>query len=256
MVSITSYSTISSSVSSTTQAQSTQQTANTSSTTQTDETSSSSTSSVSTLASQLAAAAERAEVRDATLSQKELAQKAKSLLNQITGMGYYNSRAASDEEVPDTDNEELLARAEQATNFVNGKGSNPFKGLSSEQLTLIIYDDSGTFTTNERRAAFSADYDLKEMWNQKVVAQANIEQATTGNSTNFYKACLDYYNNEPLIKQVQYEDDYATNLQKRIDQSESSSTTDNSLSQQLERLLEWRLSASEETENAAQRNDS
>lgn len=255
MIGITHNSTVSSNASSTTQTQSAPHVTSASATAQTAKISRSSSPSISTLASQLAAAAERAEERDATLSHKALAQKAKSLLNQITGMGYHNSRAASNAEVPDTDSEELLVRAQQATDFVNGKGINPFKGLSPDQLTLIIYDDSGTFTVNERRAAWREDYDLDQIWRQKIIAQSEVEDMTTGKLTNFFQACLDYYNNEPLIKQVQYEDDYATNLQKRIAQSSGSTTTDNQLAQQLERLLEWRLTAIKETDNATQRGD-
>ena len=105
-------------------------------------------STVSNLARQLSEAAVRAETRDTSLSHKELGQKATALLNQITGDSYFANKAQHNAEVPNTDDPELLARAKQATSFVNGSGSNPFKGMSRDQQALITYDDSGTFTTN------------------------------------------------------------------------------------------------------------
>lgn len=63
--------------------------------------------------------------------------------------------------VPNTDDLELLARAKQATSLVNGSGSNPFKGMSRDQLALIAYDDSGTFTVNEQRAALGKKHTTK-----------------------------------------------------------------------------------------------
>ncbi|WP_312481234.1 hypothetical protein [Stutzerimonas nitrititolerans] len=179
--------------------------------------SSNGTTNVSNLARQLGEAAAHAEARDANLSRKELGQKATAQLDQITGYDYYLNQERHDAEVPDTDDPELLARAKQATNFVNGSGSNPFKGMSRDQLALIAYDDSGTFTVNERRAAWQEAYDQEEAWRQKVVAQAMDEYNRTGKMTNFFKEVLAYYNGLPAIEQAQYPDDYASRLQELID---------------------------------------
>lgn len=103
-------------------------------------------SSVSILARQLSEAATRAESR-AGLNDAVL-------LDPITDEHYLANKALHDAEVPDTDNPELLARARQATGFVNGSDANPFKGLARDQLILIAHDDSGPFTINERRAAW------------------------------------------------------------------------------------------------------
>ena len=159
-----------------------------------------STSTVSNLARQLGEAAAHAEARDASLSRKELGQKATAQLDQITGYDYYLNQERHDAEVPNTDDPELLARAKQATSFVNGSGSNPFKGMSRDQLALIAYDDSGSFTVNERRAAWSEAYSQEEAWRQKVVAQAMDEYNRTGKMTNFFKEVLAYYNELPAIE--------------------------------------------------------
>lgn len=101
---------------------------------------------VSTLARQLSDAAMRAESR--------VVQQGSNLLDSITGENYIASKAQHDAEAPVTDDPGLLARARQATGFLNGTDVNPFKDLAREQLSLIAHDDGGTFTINERRAAW------------------------------------------------------------------------------------------------------
>ncbi len=185
-------------------------------------TQSSSTQTISTLARQLAASASRAEERDKTLTRSELGNKARSLLNQISGDSYQANKEKHDSEVPKTNDPALLARAKQATEFVNrssnsGNEKNPFASLSNDQLTSIIYDDSGTYTVNERRAAWSEAYDRDEAWREKVCAQAMDEYNRTGKMTNFFKSVLDYYNELPAIEQAQYPKNYASDLQSKID---------------------------------------
>ena len=116
----------------------------------------------------------------------------------------------------------LLARAKQATAYVNsaasrsGSEKNPFAGLSREQLSNIAYDDSGTYTINERRAAsYEADIQ-EEAWRVKVCAQAMDEYNGTGKLTNFFKSVLDHYKGLPAIEQAQYPNDYASDLESKI----------------------------------------
>lgn len=171
-------------------------------------------SNLSSLAQQLSDAALRAEERDAKMSRQELSAKSNSLLNQITGMGYYNGRQSYDQEVPDTNNPERLARAKQATAFTNGAGNNPFQGMSREQLDLIAYDDSGSFTMNERRAAWQESYNQEESWRVMAVAQSKIEWAQGEfKQTHFFKSVLQHYEELPKIEQAQYPEDYLTRLQ-------------------------------------------
>lgn len=105
-------------------------------------------STVSILARQLSEAATRAETRAGQVSANPL--------HSITGDNYLANKAQHDTETPSTENPELLARARQATGFVNGTDSNPFKELARNQLSLIAGDDGGSFTVNERRAAWEA----------------------------------------------------------------------------------------------------
>lgn len=105
-------------------------------------------STLSTLALQLSEAAARAEHR--------VGQRNDNPLHSITGDNYLSNKAQHDAELPSIQNPELLDRARQATGFVNGTDSNPFKGLTRDQLGLISQDDGGSFTVNERRAAWKA----------------------------------------------------------------------------------------------------
>ncbi|CAD5269581.1 MULTISPECIES: hypothetical protein [Halomonadaceae] len=174
------------------------------------------TSQLSTLAQQLSDSALRAEERDASLDRKALGQKADALLQPIV-RDFHLHRAKYDAEVPDTDDPELLERAKQATSFVSGRGSNPFSGLSQDQLALVIYDDSGTFTANERRAAWLEGRAQETAWKQAVVARGQLEYSQTGKMTEFFKEVLGNYNELPPIMQAQYPDFYAPRLEHLIE---------------------------------------
>lgn len=108
--------------------------------------SNSGTTTVSILSRQLSEAATRAETHAGG--------KSADLLDPITGDNYFASKSQHDIEIPTTQDPELLVRARQATGFVNGSDSNPFKNLSRDQLHLIAHDEGGSFTINERRAAW------------------------------------------------------------------------------------------------------
>ncbi|CAD5269569.1 MULTISPECIES: hypothetical protein [Halomonadaceae] len=173
-------------------------------------------SQLSTLAQQLSDSALRAEERDASLDRKALGQKADALLQPIT-RDFHLHRAKYDAEVPNTDDPELLDRAKQATSFVSGRGSNPFSGLSQDQLALIIYDDSGTFTANERKAAWKEEYDQETARRLAVIARGKLEYEQTGKMTEFFKEVLGNYNELPPIMQAQYPDFYAPRLEHLIE---------------------------------------
>ena len=177
---------------------------------------------ISTLARQLADSAARAEVRDATLSRSELAAKAKSALSQIQGDGYFANKTKHDKEVPNTNDPELLARAKQATDYLNnmdqndGKG-NPFSGLSREQLANIIYDDSDNYTVNERRSASYESDRQEQVWRVKLAASAQEVYNRVGTLTNAFTEELNHFKILPAIEQAQYPANYVAELQTNID---------------------------------------
>lgn len=180
-------------------------------------------STVSTLARQLSEAAARAEARDAGLDRNALGEVAKARLNEILGDSYFFNKAKHDAELPNSDDPELLARAKEATDFVNGRiygsrtGTNPFAGMSRDQLALIAYDDSGAFTVNERLAAFYEAHEQEEAWRRMVLAKSDIEYNSTGKLTGFFMEVLEHYEGLPAIEQAQYPDTYMSQLQGWID---------------------------------------
>ncbi|PWB33695.1 hypothetical protein DCO48_08540 [Pseudomonas sp. SDI] len=169
--------------------------------------------SVSSLAQQLSNAAARAEAQNAGLDFAGLAEKAKRVNEQLLRA---SNKALQDAEIPNTDDPQLLDRARKATDFENGIGRNPFKGLSREQLSLITNDESGSFTINERRAAWSEAHDQEEAWRRKVFQAADEEFHTTGKQTVFFSELLAHYQSLPALEKAQYPENYASTLQQRI----------------------------------------
>ncbi|MDR5875485.1 hypothetical protein [Vreelandella gomseomensis] len=171
---------------------------------------------LSPLARQLNEAQARADVRDASMDRDALASKAKTITDQLIGRSYHNNKARHDAEVPDTDNPVLLERAKQATDFVNGKGSNPFIGMAPDQLTLIIYDESDAFTVNERRAAWKEQYDQRQEWKKQIVAEIMRESKEKGTIIGGLTKVLEHYENLPPIEQAQYPDFWLASLNSQI----------------------------------------
>ncbi|OSN03109.1 hypothetical protein AU510_15685 [Lonsdalea britannica] len=164
---------------------------------------------VSSLSIQLSDAATRATERDASTSRDGLAALAESSIHKLFGENYTRNKAAHDAEVPASDDPQRLTQAQQATDFTNGKASNPFKGMSRDQLALITYDDSGSFTVNERRAALREADDQENQWRAKVVAKMTAEYHRTGKiSAESYQEVRDHSNSLPAIEKAQLPEGY------------------------------------------------
>lgn len=188
---------------------------------------------LSTLARQLNDSAARAELRDTSHTFKSLRDQAKNIIDKIAGQSYYANRKLNDSEMPDTDDAALIARARQATQFAKGTGKNPFAGLSQDHLRLIMYDESGCYTINERSAAFSENYAKEEAWNRAIAKRYVDEYNETGKSTETLVMILAHYNELPPIEKAQYPANYAANL-----------TADDSSAMAIFSRLETRLSGS------------
>ncbi|MDR6712727.1 hypothetical protein J2W83_002328 [Pseudomonas hunanensis] len=174
---------------------------------------------LSAFARQLSAAAERAAARDSQLSRKDLADFASRVLDKIAGAGGAFPAEFYDTQLPDTDDPELLDRARQATDFIKGKGNNPFKGLSREQLSLITYDESGAFTVHERLAALYERNDQHYEWAKYISAKMDAERQQTGNNDQALYEIIDFYNSLPPIEVANY-GNYEAILRMQIGQRE------------------------------------
>lgn len=71
-------------------------------------------------------------------------------------------RAAADAELPPSNDPARVATSRQATDFLNDKGANPFVGRTRDELTAIIYNDTGDYTRNERLAALTERSKLED----------------------------------------------------------------------------------------------
>jgi hypothetical protein len=151
---------------------------------------------------------------------------AERLLSQILGDVYQADKASHNTEVPRTIDPDLLDRARQATDYIvrsdkhDRNVKNPFISLSRDQLNLIVYDESGLYTVNERRAAWYGVSDIEAKWNRKLMCDENLESAMNGGRTPmFYAEVMAHYKTLPLIEQVQYPDNYEAKLLVRIDEA-------------------------------------
>ena len=117
----------------------------------------------------------------------------------------------ANEEVPDSDDPQRLARAKQATEFCLRRSDiqkNPFLNLPREELTKIIYDDSGTYTVNERSAAHSEqcrqDYNY---WNP-IIEDAFMSR----DYRKHYRAAIEFHDKLSPIEQSFAPSGYRANL--------------------------------------------
>lgn len=179
--------------------------------------------SFSTLASQLNESTARAAARDAVMTHAELGKYGLNRINEFlaeTPEANSHTRAM---EVPRTADPELLDRARKASEFVtqtlagHSNAKSPFEKLSREQLNVIVYDDSGAFTLNERRAAYHGVQKMDDAWRKTAIPAGILEQARTGSATKFYNEALSYYKSLPAIeKAVDYPKDTEALLKARI----------------------------------------
>jgi hypothetical protein len=139
---------------------------------------------LSPMAQLLSDAAARAAERDASNDRAGLAYIARRATQDFYVPYSAKNKEIRDAEVPPSDDPQRLDQAQQATNFLNKKGVNPFQNLSNEQLTLVIYDDSGDFTHNERRVAWEAYTDSHAAWALTVTNKLMDEYHRNGKASS------------------------------------------------------------------------
>jgi len=177
-------------------------------------------SELSSLSRQLSAAAQRAALRDSQLSRSELSALAARILDRLSGASYSFSKSSHDAFLPNTDDAELLDRARRATDFTNGRGPNPFAGLSADQLSLITYDEGGDFTVNERRAARFELADRRSEWQFYITHKMDGERQQTGRAEHGIYEIMDYYRALPPIEEAQIKSNWEIDYMMLLSQSE------------------------------------
>ncbi|UFH50618.1 hypothetical protein [Pseudomonas sp. KNUC1026] len=153
---------------------------------------------ISSFSQALSDAAIRAAERDANTNRSELAKIARTTIEKLSSDSYQKNKAVDDAEVPSSDNAQRIFQARQATDYLHNKGENPFKGMPPDQLSLIIYDEGGSFTTNERRAAYDESYSQHFAWQTAVCAKVMDEyHRTRKTSSELCQEILNYYKSLP-----------------------------------------------------------
>lgn len=147
----------------------------------------------------------------------DLKDESKRLLDQISPTSDAELKK-DNEEVPDTEDPTLLARAKQATDFFQHKSPNPFSGMPRNQLDAITYDDSGAYTINERRAA-QAEQQTQDTAYWMPILMAD---AVSGDHRATYKAALDYYDKMSPLERASrnYSPDYVSSTTKLLKEEE------------------------------------
>ncbi len=116
---------------------------------------------ISTRAQQLSAQSERW----SSMSKGELRVLYDRTMDEFVALDrrYEAQGRAALEDMPDTEDPERLELAKRAAAYNDairstppGTAPNPFAGVSRDELTSIIYDDTGTYTLSERYAAWSS----------------------------------------------------------------------------------------------------
>ncbi|WP_162874641.1 hypothetical protein [Pseudomonas viridiflava] len=201
---------------------------------------------LSTLSRQLADSAIRAEHRDKTMDRRQLGAEASRILNKMAESDWRLDRADYKIELPETDDPELLKRARQAAEFVaryahNHVGAkNPFDGLSRAQLNLIVYDDEGPYTMDERSAACSAVCEIEGKWNDALWGPERLESAANnGRTPMFYTEVLAHYRTLEPIEEAQYPDIYESRLERQIKEASDPNSTDKKSDFELLSLFEF-----------------
>lgn len=125
-------------------------------------------------------------------------------------------KTAAASAVPEPNDDASAKSASSATAFVDRKGPNPFAGLSRDQLATIAHDEGGTFTVNERRAAFTQARQEEQAWRAQVVAAGISEYKESGKMTNFFGSVLDHFEGLPDLEKATYPENYADDLRAKI----------------------------------------
>ncbi|MDP9942727.1 hypothetical protein [Ectopseudomonas alcaliphila] len=180
---------------------------------------SSTTDSVSNLAQKLSQAAKHAQDRDASYTREELSAHADKMLQAIIKS---DDNANADDVTANIDAVQA-DRIDQSTRFLEGSDSNPFEGLSRDQLALVVYDDSGAFTVNERRAALNEARVQEDAWAQKTLALSKGEKGLPSDLASMLGQALDHFNGLPAIEQSRYPADYVSSIQHTADDADESS---------------------------------
>lgn len=131
---------------------------------------------------------------------------------QSISTGNYNKEAL----LPQTDDPARLALGQKSVEYAisahkspPGNTPNPFAGMERNDLSAITYDDSGTYTTAERYAAWAELREQDEAYFSKLFAKIT----NGGDNREVFKGILDYFDNLPPVEKTAYPSGYRDNIE-------------------------------------------
>jgi len=139
----------------------------------------------------------------------------------LISSGNYNK----EDLLPETDDPDRLALGQKALDYSVGLSklppehySNPFAGMARNDLSAIVYDDSGTYTDAERYAAYG---ELSKQ-DYEYFSELFAKITNGGDNREVFKGILDYFDDLPPVEQSAYPDGFRDNIdglyQEQLDQ--------------------------------------
>ena len=131
--------------------------------------------------------------------------------SQFISKGNYNR----DDLLPKTDDPSRLELGEKSLDYAiarhqspPGKVSNPFAGMARNDLSAVVYDDSGTYTDAERYSAYAELSRQDEEYFSKLFTKIT----NGGDNREVFKGILDYFDDLPPVEQSAYPDGFRDNI--------------------------------------------
>lgn len=119
-----------------------------------------------------------------------------------------------------------------------GNVSNPFAGMERNDLSAIVYDDSGTYSDAERYSAYAELSRQDEAYFSKLFSKIK----NGGDNREVFKGILDYFDDLSLVEQSAYPDGFRDNIkslyQEQLDQGGALALIKQSAEQDVERAPE------------------
>ena len=123
--------------------------------------------------------------------------------------------------LPKTDDPARLETAQRALDFAlgthnksSGSHPNPYSGMGRSQLTGIYYDDTGTFSSAEKYAAYD------EFTRQDARRFEMLKASNGGDNREFFKSILDYLDELSPAEKAGYPEGHRESIQKLMDAEE------------------------------------
>lgn len=150
--------------------------------------------------------------RQAAMTQDELRSLYSQTNSELVAFGHViaNRDYNRAEMLPDTDDPERLETVHKAIDYAHSlahspsnRAPNPFEGLDRKDLSGIVYDDTGTFTTAERYAAYG---EMKRQDYDYFSKLAMAREMSEPDRREYYKGILDYLDGLSPVEKVPYKD--------------------------------------------------